>query len=220
MEWPFVSRRRYNAVNTDRERLRGERDQFLKDRNAFKFTAESATEKYTDTAIVNEILTDELTKAREELAEVRAKLAASMDAESALARQIHELAQPVEPTDDEMDAINVLIQERDSEKKRADGLQEQVAAATERADLLQAELDDARLVASRLTALVESRQRTDDQHRPVDGAALVRREPTSARLRRERALNRRLEEIVRELQASHVADTRELHDLRQNRAAS
>lgn len=53
------------------------------------------------------------------------KLAASMDAESALARQIHELAQPREQTDAEMDSIARLIRERDSEKRRADRLQRQ-----------------------------------------------------------------------------------------------
>lgn len=61
----------------------------------------------------------------EDLVKIRAKLAASMDAESALARQIHEMAQPVEPTDAEMDAITTLTRERDSEKKRADRLQQQ-----------------------------------------------------------------------------------------------
>jgi hypothetical protein len=176
MEWPLVSRRRYNAVNADRERIRGERDQFAKDRDAFKYAAESATEKYTDTAIVNEILTEDLSKAREELAAATAG-------------------------------------------KSGDAVAAELAAALERAELLQAELDDARLVASRLTALVESRQQLDDQQRPIDAATPVRREPTSTRLRRERERVRKLEEIVRELQASHVADTRELHDLRQGAAS-
>ena len=117
-QWPFVSRRRYDSVNADRERLRGERDQFAKDRNAFKYAAEQASEKCTDTAIVNDRLT-------EELATARARLAASMDAESALAQQIHEMAQPVEPTDAELDDITRLTRELDSEKRRADRLQKQ-----------------------------------------------------------------------------------------------
>jgi len=117
-------------------------------------------------------------------------------------------------TEDLAQARAVLAETVASDKTSID-----LAAALERAELLQAELDDARLVASRLTALVESRQQLDDQQRPIDAAAPVRREAVSARLRRERERVRKLEEIVRELQASHVADTRELHDLRQGAAS-
>jgi chromosome segregation ATPase len=77
MRWPLVSRRRYEALEADRERIRGERDQFLKDRDSFKYAAESASEKYTDTAIVNECITEDLAKAREELAELKAQLSDS-----------------------------------------------------------------------------------------------------------------------------------------------
>ncbi|MGW0577315.1 hypothetical protein ACWD25_15360 [Streptomyces sp. NPDC002920] len=115
--WPFDIRLRAElaAVKADRERIRGERDQFAKDRDAFKYAAE----KYTDTAIVNACLTEDLTKVREQLA-------ASMAAESALARQIHEMAQPVEPTDSEMDEINRLHRELAAEKSRTDRLQKQL----------------------------------------------------------------------------------------------
>lgn len=118
-QWPFVSRRRYDSVNADRERLRGERDQFAKDRDAFKYAAEQASEKYTDTAIVNDCLTEDLTKIREQLA-------ASQQVEGALARQIHDMAQPVDPDDAYLDDITRLTNERDSEKKRADHLQREL----------------------------------------------------------------------------------------------
>ncbi|MFJ4624285.1 hypothetical protein [Streptomyces sp. NPDC088812] len=76
MRWPFVSRRRYEAVDADRERLRGERDQFAKDRDAYRKAAETAAsqfteadEKYTDACIVNECLTNDLAAARKQVAE-------------------------------------------------------------------------------------------------------------------------------------------------------
>jgi septal ring factor EnvC (AmiA/AmiB activator) len=62
-------------------------------------------------------------------ADLQAKLADSVAAEGALARQIHTLAQPVEPTDACIDDMNRLLRELHDEKKRA--------------DLLQARLDDA-----------------------------------------------------------------------------
>ncbi|WP_199572677.1 hypothetical protein [Streptomyces murinus] len=79
MRWPLVSRRRYDAdlaaINADRNRLRGERDQFAKDRDTQRAVARKATEqyvaldeRYSDTAIVNSCLTEELTAAREQLA--------------------------------------------------------------------------------------------------------------------------------------------------------
>lgn len=117
--WPFVTRTRHEAVLADRERIRGERDQFAKDRDAIKAAAEAASERYNDTAIVNELLTEDLTK-------LRRQLAASQEVEGALARQVHEMAQPVEPTDAEMDSMNLLIEERDRERRRADHLQRQL----------------------------------------------------------------------------------------------
>ncbi|MER5750682.1 hypothetical protein [Streptomyces sp. NPDC002088] len=64
----FVSRRRHNAelaaARAETGRLRSERDQLIEERDAFKYTAESVSEKYTDTALVNERLTEDLTKAR------------------------------------------------------------------------------------------------------------------------------------------------------------
>jgi hypothetical protein len=125
----LVSREWADTLAERVERIRDERDEAYKQRDTAVFNRKQVLrqyaeldEKYTAVCIVNACLT-------EDLAKVRAKLAASMDAESALARQIHEMAQPVEPTDAEMDALNLLIQERDSEKKRADSLQEQLAEA-------------------------------------------------------------------------------------------
>ena len=72
MGWPFESRRLRQEladVKADRERIRAERNQFAKDRDAFKYAAETAAGKYTDTAIVNDCLTEDLTKARAKLAE-------------------------------------------------------------------------------------------------------------------------------------------------------
>jgi hypothetical protein len=180
----LVTRRQHDARLADARaeagRLRAQRDKAIKDRETAVFNRErilhqynELDEKHTAACLVNERLTEDLTKARAVLAEAVA-----------------------------------------SDKTSTD-----LAAALERAELLQQQLDDARLLASRLTALVESRQQLDDQQRPIDAAAPIRREPTSTRLRRERERVRKLEEIVRELQASHVADTRELHDLRQGGAA-
>jgi len=169
-----------DAARAESGRLRAQRDKAIEEKETAVFNRErilhqynELDEKHTAVCLVNERLTEDLTKAREELATASGG--------------------------------------KDSEA---------LTAALERAELLQAELDDARLVASRLTALVEARQQSDDQQRPIDAAAPVRKEAVSTRLRRERERVRKLEEIVRELQVSHVADTRELHDLRQNRAAS
>ncbi|MFH8336907.1 hypothetical protein [Streptomyces sp. AM6-12] len=79
MRWPLVTRRRYetdlDAVKADRDRLRGERDQFARDRDTQRAVARKATEqyvaldeRYTDTAIVNEHLTEELTAVRKQIA--------------------------------------------------------------------------------------------------------------------------------------------------------
>lgn len=116
MRLPFVSRARHDAAVA---RLVAERDQLAKDLAAAEGELACVSEKYTDTAIVNDCLTEDLTK-------LRKQLAASREVEGALARQIHEMAQPVEPTDAEMDSLNRLIEERDRERRRADHLQKQL----------------------------------------------------------------------------------------------
>ncbi|MBQ0974517.1 hypothetical protein KBZ00_25815 [Streptomyces sp. RK31] len=57
MRWPFVSRSRYEAeleaVNADRERLRGERNQFLDDRNAARAAARTAARQFAEADAAN-----------------------------------------------------------------------------------------------------------------------------------------------------------------------
>lgn len=53
MRWPFVSRRAYEAVCADRERIRGERNQFEKDRNAARSSMRTAARKFADADAVN-----------------------------------------------------------------------------------------------------------------------------------------------------------------------
>lgn len=102
----FVSRKRY-------ERLVGE--------------AAYAAEQNTATTIVNQRLTEELTATRRELADVR-------KVEESLARQIHEMAQPVELSDEEVDAAQLRL-ELDAERRRVDDLQRRLdGAAREPAD--------------------------------------------------------------------------------------
>jgi hypothetical protein len=80
MRWPLVSRRYHEReleyVKADRERLRGERDQFAKDRDTQQAVARSATRQFTDadeeliaTRIVNDCLTRDLAEVRKQLAE-------------------------------------------------------------------------------------------------------------------------------------------------------
>lgn len=102
----FVSRKRH-------ERLVGE--------------AAYAAEQNTATTIVNQRLTEDLTATRRELTAVR-------KVEESLARQIHEMAQPVEPSDEEVDAAQLRL-ELDAERSRADDLQRRLdGAAREPAD--------------------------------------------------------------------------------------
>lgn len=43
MKWPFVSRREHDAVLADRERIRGERNQFAADRDTYREAARTAS---------------------------------------------------------------------------------------------------------------------------------------------------------------------------------
>lgn len=110
-----------------------------------------AAEQNTGTTIVNQRLTEDLAAVRRELAAVR-------EVEESLAKQIHEMAQPVEPSDDEVDAAQLRL-ELDAERRRADELQQRLDVANSRptdshwraearrergrADGLQKRLDDA-----------------------------------------------------------------------------
>ena len=119
-ELPFVSRRYHYRIlaaeQAETLRVKKVKDDWWQQHDR-------VAEELAAVSIINACLTEDLTKLRE-------RLAASMAAESALAKQIHEMAQPVEQTDEEMDAINLLIQERDTEKRRADHLQQRLDQAT------------------------------------------------------------------------------------------
>ena len=120
MKPPFISRRRHEA---ELAAVKAERDRAGKE-------GEAAQIEVATTAAYFAAANSVIACLERDLAEARTKLAASQDAESALARQIHAMAQPVEPTDEEVDEINRLIRERDSEKRRADRLQKELDDAT------------------------------------------------------------------------------------------
>lgn len=62
MSWPFVTRRRYEqelaAVKADRERIRGERNQFAEDRDAHRNAASTAARLYAEADATNRRLAD------------------------------------------------------------------------------------------------------------------------------------------------------------------
>lgn len=53
MNWPFVTRSRHEAVLADRERIRGERDQFAKDRDAHRAAAATAARQFAEADATN-----------------------------------------------------------------------------------------------------------------------------------------------------------------------
>ena len=53
MRLPFVSRNRYDAVCADRERIRGERDQFAKDRDAQRAAARASAPQLAEADATN-----------------------------------------------------------------------------------------------------------------------------------------------------------------------
>lgn len=126
MKWPLVTRSRYDDLDADRERVRGERNQFEKDRDTQKAVARKATEQYAGlydqhaaTAIVNGCLTEDLTTVREELA-------AERQVSGSLALQIQELADRLRGYE-AVDGDDESWRSRyETEKKRADRLQQQL----------------------------------------------------------------------------------------------
>jgi hypothetical protein len=116
-------RREIRELNAYVDRLRAQRDKAVRGEetavsNRQQVLAQYAAldEKYIAVCIVNNHLTEDLVKAAEDLA-------ASRRVEGSLVRQIHAMAQPVEPSDTFMDDLNRVIAERDAEKRRADRLQ-------------------------------------------------------------------------------------------------
>ena len=94
----------------------------------------------------------------------------------------------------------------------------EVASLTDLAVQANKQLDrtEERVRAAREEGRREARTVSADEREkaPLDGAA------SSARLKRAEERCRALDARITELQASHVADTRELHDLRQNGGVS
>jgi hypothetical protein len=190
------------AAKAETDRIREERDAAVEDANAYKASAKTtarqfkeADEKYVDACIVNELLTTDLTKARERLAEYGGR------------RTVGEVLE-------EHDVQRKALADALGEQKRhlnweqligeAGGLASSVGDLTVR--LLAAE---ERARAAKVHADVESR--------PVDGAAVLT--PLEARLRGELRRSEKargaLEEQCRVLQAANEVDARELRALRE-----
>lgn len=119
-------RREIRELNAYVDRLRAQRDKAVKGEETAVFNRQQVLaqyaaldEKYIAVCIVNNCLTKDLVKAAEDLA-------ASRRVEAGLARQLHAMAQPVEPTDEHMDELNRLLAELHAEKQRADHLQQRL----------------------------------------------------------------------------------------------
>lgn len=125
----------------------------------------------------------------------------------------------------ELDAANTRLADRNTELTRrlGDGadaghvaqLEARIEELTALGIRANAALDD---MAAKVKAAEEraNAARTTPRETPtVDGAPNVRREASSARLRRAEARCAALQQRLDEMQVSHIADTRELHDLRQ-----
>ncbi|MFI5473141.1 hypothetical protein ACIA6D_23240 [Streptomyces cacaoi] len=218
MRLPFVSRRRYDDDLAELAGLRRRIVATEKRHDEAEEERRRAVDELAAASIVNVCLTEDLAKAREQLAAYGGRRTVSNVLEE---HDVHRKAL-ADALGEQKYHLNwdQLIAEAARLTKACEEWMADHTTAVERADRLQAELDDARLLAARLTAAVETRQAFDDQGRPVDAAPPVRRDAGSARLRRERALVRKLEQRLSEMQLSHVADTRELHDLRQKGATS
>lgn len=139
--WPFTTRRErqlqaeLDAVKADRERIRGERNQFAKDRDTARYNREQILRQLAEADATNRRLNGrvlELGRRNSELSEsdpeyaaqlehkaaelqkrldrAASELAAVRKVEESLARQIHEMAQPVEPSDEEVDAAQLRLE--------------------------------------------------------------------------------------------------------------
>ncbi|MDX2550184.1 hypothetical protein [Streptomyces stelliscabiei] len=120
MRFPLILRAWHDATVA---RLVAERDQLAKDLAAAEAELAGVSEKWTDTAIVNDCLTEDLTKLRKQLAD-------SMAVEESLAAQIHVLVGHDLPPEAGLNPMADVIRERDAEKRRADRLQRQLDDAT------------------------------------------------------------------------------------------
>lgn len=189
-------------AKAETDRIRDERDAALEDTSAAKAAAKTAArqftetdEKYVDTCIVNELLTTDLTAARERLAEFAGR------------RTVAEVLE-------EHDVHRKTLADALGEQKRhlgwdaligeVGGLAGSVADLTERVLAAEGRARSAKL-------------RADAESRPVDGATAVT--PTEVRLRGELHRSEKargaLEEQCRVLQAANEEDARELRALRE-----
>lgn len=132
-------------------------DDARRDRDAFKYAAETASEKYTDTSIVNECLTEDLAKARTQLAEYNGRRTVSDVLEEhdvhrkaiadALGDQKRHLNwdQLIAEVHGWVKAANAWMADYEAEKKRADHLDKggETGRLRRRVAHLEKQLDDA-----------------------------------------------------------------------------
>jgi chromosome segregation ATPase len=154
MRFPLIPRAWRDA---DVARLVAERDQLAKDLAAAETELAGVSEKYTDTAIVNDRLTHDLTKARERLAEYGARRTTAEVLEEhdvhrkaladALGDQKYHLNwdQLIAEAADWVRAANTWMADYEAEKKRADHLDKggEIGRLKRANAHLQRQLDDA-----------------------------------------------------------------------------
>lgn len=176
-------------------RPRRQRDKAIKDVETWKSDAKRTAELYTDTSIVNDRLTEDLTTVREELA-------AERRVSGSLARQIHGLADQLrgyEAVDGDDESWR---SQYEAEKRRVQDLTDRLLASEERAR----------------TAVTQAAM----EGRPVDGAP---HKPSSVEAQLRAALHRSekareaLQEQCQTLQKANEADARELRELREGAAS-
>lgn len=200
------SRRRLTEQGADlaarNERLIAERDRALEEAKAAQAAAKTAArqfveadEKYADTCIVNELLTTDLTAARERLAEFAGR------------RTVAEVLE-------EHDVHRKALADALGEQKRHLGWDQLIGEVGRLAGAV-ADLTTRLLVSEERARM--AKVRADVEGRPVDGATAVT--PTEARLRSELRRSEKargaLEEQCRVLQAANEVDARELRALRE-----
>lgn len=140
-KWPLVTRSRYDALAADRERLRGERDQFAKDRDAQRAVARKAARQFTS--------------ADEELIELRLVNDRLTDANLAVARRLTR-------------ALRACARYRAALNKTATEWMTECQKHATRADRLQRRLDDSLGLNTAAIALGETWQDRRDQKMRYD----------------------------------------------------
>ncbi|MFI0236372.1 hypothetical protein [Streptomyces sp. NPDC016845] len=144
MRWPIVSRRRHvqelAAVSADRERLRGERDQFAKDAKASQVAAATTARQFAEADAAN-IRLNNRNKALQEQADVRAGIARQRGGSLA------KLGQRLDAVASEYAHIDGYAARMENRLARAlrgcARYRAALAVETHRADKLQGRLDDA-----------------------------------------------------------------------------